>query len=495
MAELAHDPWPHQVKPDITDVAVAITRTEPRLDSRPSVAEIRQLHLDAIGAARRRIYFENQYFTSGAVADALAQRLRETDGPEVVLVSRRMESGWLEEVTMGVLRARLHRRLKEADAHGRYRAYCPYVPGLEGNCLNVHSKLMVVDDDLLCVGSANLSNRSMVQDTECNIAIEARGDTRIRSAIALLRDRLLAEHLATDPATVATEVRRQASLISAIEALKRPGRSLATLEPTVTPERDALVPDHALIDPERPIDPDEFFAQFVPKGASRPVVGRMARLGILALVLALLAIAWRWTPLREWLNLQSLLALARELQQAPFTPLAIIGGYVVAGLLVVPVTALIAVTGIVFGPLLGALYSIAGTLLSAAVTYTLGRWLGRDTVRRLAGTRVNRLSKRIARRGILAMVIVRLLPVAPFTLVNIVVGASHISLRDFLLGTLIGMTPGILATVTFVHQLAEAIRNPSPGTYVVLALLAGVLIGLALIVHRYLGGKDAAVGA
>ncbi len=488
--------WPQHTAPDITDVDIAIARTEPRFDGRPGVEEIRRLHLDAIAAARRWLFFENQYFTSATIADALAQRLREAEGPEVVLVSPRTEGGWLEEVTMGVLRARLHRRLREADAHGRYRTYCPHLPGLDGDCLNVHSKLMVMDDDLLCIGSANLSNRSMALDTECNLAIEARGDPRIGAAIAALRSRLLAEHLATDPAVVAHETQRRGSLVDAIEALRGAGRSLAPLEPAVAPEVDALVPDSALIDPERPIDPDKFFARFVPREAGRPVAGRLARLGILALALVLLAAAWRWTPLRDWLNLQSLVALAQGLKESSYTPLAVLGGYVVAGLLVVPVMALIAATGVVFGPLAGALYALAGTLLSAAVTYGVGRWLGRDTVRRLVGMRVNRLSKRIARRGILAVAIVRLLPVAPFSLVNMVVGASHISLRDFLLGTALGMTPGILATVTFVHQLAEAIRHPSPGTYAVLAALALLLIALALLLRRLIGGRnDTAVGA
>ena len=66
---------------------------------------------------------------------------------------------------MGVLRARLHRRLCQADGAGRYRMYCPQLADTGGECLNVHSKLMIADDDLLTVGSANLSNRSMGFDT------------------------------------------------------------------------------------------------------------------------------------------------------------------------------------------------------------------------------------------------------------------------------------------------------------------------------------------
>lgn len=489
----ASDPWPQDVAPDITDIDVAIARTEPAHEGHEGVYEVRQLHLDAIASAGRYLFFENQYFTSDLICNALSARLTAEDAPDVVIVSPRTQSGWLEQATMGVLRARVHRRLKQNDRHDRYRLYCPQLVGLDDGCLNVHSKVFTVDDKLVSIGSANLSNRSMAFDTECSLAIEARGSEeekqRIQAAIALMRNRLLAEHLATSPQQVEAEVRRHGRLIPAVEALQKPGRTLVPLEPVTTPELDALIPDQAMFDPERPIDPDELVAQFVPKDARRPVPRRLIGLGALAIGLALLAIAWRWTPLREWLNLASLIGLARDLERLPFTPVAVVASYVIAGLLVVPVMLLIAVTGIVFGPVQGALYAFTGALLSAAVTYALGLWLGRETVRQLLGPRINRLSRRIARRGILAMVIIRVLPVAPFTVVNVVAGASHINFRDYLLGTALGMSPGIVLTVTFVHHLAEAVRNPSMGTVAVLALVAALLIGSALGLQRLFAGK------
>jgi phospholipase D1/2 len=488
------DPWPAACVPDLTDIEVAIARTEPAFEGQPGVHEVRQLHLDAIAAAKRHLFFENQYFTSGLIADALSVRLAEADGPEVVVISPETQSGWLEKVTMGVLRARMQRRLQEVDRYGRYRLYCPSIPGLKDGCLNVHSKVFAADDELFSVGSANLSNRSMALDTECNLVIEARGNcakkARIREGIARLRNRLLAEHLDTPVAAVDRELAHRDSLIGAVEALRHPGRSLQSCNPVVAPELDALIPEQALFDPERPIDPDELVAQLVPADAREPAPRRLIVLGALAIALAALAIAWRWTPVREWVNLASLVTIARSLENLPLTPLAIAFGYVVAGLAMVPVMLLIAVTGIVFGPVLGAAYAIAGTMLSAAVTYGLGRWLGRATVHRLLGPRINRLSESVARRGILAMMVIRVLPVAPFTIVNVVAGASHIGFRDFMLGTLLGMSPGIVVTVTFIHNLAEVVRNPSVGTVTVLALVAAFLIGFALLLQRLLGRKS-----
>ncbi|MGQ0522260.1 MAG: VTT domain-containing protein [Betaproteobacteria bacterium] len=486
------DLWPADCRPEITDVDVAIARTEPPLSNKAGVYEIRQLHTDMIAAARRHLYMENQYFTSSVVGNAIAQRLAEPGGPEAVVIVPRRESGWLEETTMGVLRARLHRRLRQADAANRYRLYCPHLPDIATGCLNLHSKLLAADDELLTVGSANLSNRSMGFDTECNLVLEAAGDQRVRSAIAAIRNRLLAEHLGSDPDRVSAELARRCSLIETIEALRTAGRTLEPLEPAVTADIDALVPAEAVIDPERPVDPDELVAELVPPEESRPTANRIVRIAVLMLVLAGLAAAWRWTPLRDWLDLGLLVALVDKLEGlGPFTPLAVVMAYVIAGLLVMPVLLLIGVTGIVFGPVLGAAYALAGAVASAAVTYGIGRRLGRDTVRRLAGARLNRISKLLAQRGILAMAVVRMLPIAPFTIVNVVAGASHIGLRDFLFGTIIGMLPGILATVVFVDRIIEALRNPGTGTLVSLALVAAALVGLALVFRRRLAGLGA----
>ncbi len=170
----------------------------------------------------------------------------------------------------------------------------------------------------------------------------------------------------------------------------------------------------------------------------------------------------------------------------PLAPVIVALAFVAGGFLVVPVMLLIGVTAMVFGPLEGTLYSFTGALLSASVVYALGRSLGRDAVRRLAGHRLNELSRRLARRGLLAVVLVRVLPVAPFSMINVVAGASHIGWRDFLLGTAIGLAPGIIMTSAFVDRAVAAMRHPSPATF---ALLTGVVCaigGIAWLVRRKL---------
>ncbi|MGO4304333.1 VTT domain-containing protein [Cupriavidus sp. RAF12] len=468
----AGDAWPDAVQPDLTDARVGISRTAPACDDEPAVSEIRALYEDAIGAARDDIYLENQYFSSGLIADALAERLREPDGPDIALVSRRTESGWLEEASMGVLRARICRQLREADTHGRFQLYCPHVPNLGDACVNVHSKVMVVDDRLLTIGSANLSNRSFGLDTECNLVIECRGEARIASAIRAMRGRLLSEHLAVTPGELDTALARSDGLHAAIATLHRGGgRTLERFLPTVPEDVDAALPDASLLDPIEPIDRDEVMAEFVSHEARPRVAGRVAMVVLLVVVLAGLAFAWRYTPLREWADFRHLLALVHRVDDMPLAPVAMMAAYVVGGLVMVPVTVLIVVTVVVFGPLYGGVLALCGTVLSTAAGHTAGRLLGRNAVRRFGGRRLNRLSQQVGQHGLLAMVVLRLVPVAPFTLVNLAVGASRISLRDCLLGTAIGMTPGIIISASLVDRIAAVARNPGALTFALLALV------------------------
>ncbi|MBP0597426.1 VTT domain-containing protein [Herbaspirillum sp. LeCh32-8] len=493
--------WPQDLEPDLTDLKVAISRTEPDYEGRTGVFEVRQLYLDVISGARDFLFFENQYFTSNVLAEALGARLRDAAGPEVAVVSPRTQSGWLEQATMGALRARIHHRLKNAlSVHGdaaaaRYQMYCPRLPGLDDECLNVHSKVFAMDDRLFSVGSANMSNRSMAFDTECNLSIEVQGDApkqdEIRRAIALMRNRLLAEHLGTEPAAVAEQIAVAGSLHGAIAALRKEDeRELAPMDPRLIPELDILTQDNAVFDPERPISPDEVVDAYVPRSARKPVPRRMIGLGLLALALVAFALAWRFTPLRDWINLSSLIALARSVDKMPFTPVIVIAAFVAAGMLMVPITVLIAVAGVVFGPIYGGLYATAGVALSAALGFGLGQWLGHDALRQMLGPRINNLSRRFAQRGIAAMAVIRLLPIAPFTVVNVVAGASHLGLRDYMIGTLIGMVPGIVLTVIFSHNLAEAIRHPSPQTVLVLALVTGALMLMAFGLQKLLKPRD-----
>ncbi len=245
------DPWPDGLTVDMADVGVAIARTIPAYEDQAEVREIEALYIAAIASARRSVYLESQYFASRAIAQAIARRLDEPDGPEFVIVNPESAEGWLEEEAMGSARARLLAMLRRRDRFGRLRVYTPVTAGEQP--IYVHAKIMIVDDRLLRVGSSNLNNRSMGYDTECDLAIEANDDdARLCDAISAFRARLLAEHLGTSPDEVSAAVAKGRSLVAAIEALSGPGRSLRAFTPPEINEAEKALADHELMDPERP---------------------------------------------------------------------------------------------------------------------------------------------------------------------------------------------------------------------------------------------------
>jgi phosphatidylserine/phosphatidylglycerophosphate/cardiolipin synthase-like enzyme len=245
--------WPASLDEPLRDVEVGISRTAPPINGSTGIREVEALYLDMIAAARQSIYIENQYFTADKVGDALAARLSEPEGPEVIVVLRELSHGWLEEVTMQSLRTRLIERLRVADVHGRLRVYYPFVEGLaSGTCIDVHSKMIVIDDEIVRIGSANLANRSMGLDTECDLTIEARGREDVRAAICDLRAELLGEHLGFDRTRVRETIERTGSLRSAIDLLQRNDRTLKPVpeSPQVSSTVLSVV---SVADPEKPV--------------------------------------------------------------------------------------------------------------------------------------------------------------------------------------------------------------------------------------------------
>ncbi len=488
-----HDPWPEQVVADLEKAPVGILRTDPDFNGRRPVCEVKAFYLDAIAAAQSSIYIENQYFTALAVTEALEMRLQEEAGPEVIMVLPRQCSGWLEQGTMGVLRARMLLRLREADRYGRLQVYSPERLGLDKKVINVHAKILVVDDRLARVGSSNLNNRSMGLDSECDLVIEAGSDESLRKGIAAFRNRLLGEHLGATPQMVAAAVDTHGSLAAAVESLGGGERCLVPLQERVDEWLDELVPESALIDPEKPITLNELIEKLAPEELKiAGEKGRSRKGAVLGLVLAaslVLAALWRWTPLGEWLDVQTLAAWGSSLRHSPLAPLVVLVAFVAGGFVLVPVTLLILAAALAFGPVYGIVYGLGGALASALSTYAVGRMLGRGRVRGLAGGRLNRISRRLAKRGLLAVTAIRMVPVAPFSVVNLVAGASHIGTRDFFWGTLLGMTPGTLAIVLFEEGLVNALKDPKMGSFLMLGALIAAAVGAGWLLRRWLQRK------
>jgi phospholipase D1/2 len=209
-------------------------------------------------------------------------------------------------------------------------------------------------------------------------------------------------------------------------------------------------------------------------------VGRFAKVIAIGLFVLALVLAWRFTPLAELTRPKMIAAWLEWIAQAPAAPLIVLAIFIVAGLVVFPVTLLIAATAATFGPLLGFAYAALGAFISAAVTYGVGRWAGRQALEDVMGPRLNRIRRSIARRGVVTVATVRMVPIAPFTLVNLVAGASRIPLTDYMLGTVFGMLPGLVLMSALGYQILSILTQPTllNVTLFVLAVVAWIAVSL-----------------
>ncbi len=478
--------WPSTLQASVADVEVAIARTEPAIDARPGVREIETLYVDMIAAAKRSIYIENQYFTAEKIGAALERRLAEADGPEIIVVVRELSHGWLEELTMQTLRMRLIKKLREADRHGRLRVLYPFIAGLtEGTCIDVHSKMMIVDDEYVRIGSANVANRSMGFDTECDLAIHADRDD-IAAAIRKLRCELLAEHLGSTPEEVQRQVERTGSLRGAIAALHRDDRTLRPVEVSedVSPAVLSMI---SVADPERPVELGSLIKLLSPEIEPTPAASqKWWKLAAAVALLAGLTAMWKLTPLSYWLEAERITSWAREFGDRPWAPVLVMLAYTPACILMFPRPVITLFAVVAFGPWLGFVYAMLGIEFAAWLTYVAGMRFSRATVRRVAGRNLNRIIDVMRRRGLIAMTALRLVPLAPFSVEGVVAGAVRIKLWHFMVGTAIGLLPGTLAATILSDQLQAALKDPGEVNYWLIAA-ALLLVALATwFVRRWL---------
>lgn len=474
------DPWPVDIAVDMTGVRAGIARTVPAYKAKSEIREAERLYIDAITAAQKYIYIENQYLTAVKIADVLAKRLTEKNGPEIIIILPYRCSGWLEESTMGALRAGVLKKLVAADSHKRLRVYYPVNGRSPERHVHVHAKVLIVDDKLVRVGSSNLSNRSMGLDTECDLACESEGTKAAEEKIALFRNRLLSEHLGIKTEAFAKAIARQGSLIKAVEACA--GNQDRTLQPLYAKASEwveTIAPDPSLIDPEQPIETEPFIREIAPNETTTNGFAIKTLLVLISTVLISLALLWQFLIYKGAFNPNILLQWAARIPDMSSAPLFVMAAFTIGVIIMIPVTVLIAATVLLFEPVQGFSYALTGCLISAAVTYGLGNRLGRHVMRRIAGTKVNRISRRLSKRGVLTIVIARNIPLVHYSLANMLAGASRIRFRDFIIGTALGMTPLIFALTLFSDGIKKAFHDPQPANIITVIIVA-IVIGLTV---------------
>jgi uncharacterized membrane protein YdjX (TVP38/TMEM64 family) len=221
----------------------------------------------------------------------------------------------------------------------------------------------------------------------------------------------------------------------------------------------------------------------------------LTRLLALFVLAALVVLIWRWSPLVERAGPEEIDRLLDRVSGSQFAGLLVVGAYLLGSLIVFPVTALIAATGVAFGPWEGLIWASVATLVAAIANYYLVRLLPQAFVDRWIGRWTRRMGSRFQRDGIVAIMIARNVPFAPFTLVNVVGGLADIRFRDYLIGTILGMGPTILALTILGDRLRGAWESPTIQNAVLLLLaIAGwfaVALGLQAISNRWASSRAA----
>lgn len=469
------DVWPDSVTPDFTDVQIGISRTEPR--GRRAIREVENLFLDSIDAAERTIYIENQFLTSETIAKRIARRMRQKKALETLIVAPSKPESWIEARTMRNGRIRFKSILEKAAVGDRWRMVHPQVTS-EGKTADtmIHSKVMVIDDRFLRVGSANLNQRSMGADTECDLSIEAANPAE-REAILRIRNQLLAEHCGANARDVEAMLEDTGSLIAVADHLSQNGHCLRAIDDGAPDPGEIAATIEAVADPAHPLSLGEMFTSLFGRLAA---FSSLAAISIAVIVLTGLVAAWNYSALADYTDPQAVQRIFKDIAASPFGPLIVLVIFLAGGLVAFPVTVLIAATAATFGPWLGFLYAASGALASALLTYGIGAVLGREVLRKWMGPRLTRIRQKIVKQGVLAIAAIRMVPVAPFTLVNMVAGASGIKLIDFTAGTLLGLLPGLILMSALGAQIARIVTAPTAFEVALFALCIAAWIGLSV---------------
>lgn len=454
------DRWPSHVDADMQDIDVAISLTSPRPYSEERAPEpARQceaLFLDSIAAARHAIYVESQYFTNAHLADRLAARLQEPDGPEVVVVTPWEVHGWLEQNTIGPFREQVCRRLIAADRHNRLRIVYPVASRARDLATFVHSKVMVVDDWFARIGSANFNYRSMGVDTECDVAVDAGDDARAREGVHRIRNRLLGEHLGLRPDDVAGELARAGSMAALIDAHEHEDRTLALIELPPTPSPEPSEALRAAVDPDEPIGFGPEVDRLIP-AVEVAEGGNPLRLWILptCVLAAALIVAWGSGafPQPELRSVQGTIA------ELPLT--AFIVAFVIAGVALIPLELVAIAMGLLLGLASGVLVVAGGSIIAASIGYIAGRFLGPNRLSRWMSRASFRKGRQLGAMGAKGVALLRLSALMPAAAAHLLCGAGRVPFGAYMAGTAFGLLPSLVVLTAIGALLRRTLIEPS----------------------------------
>lgn len=483
-----HTPtWPDSDPPDFRDIRVAIARTLPPIRPHPAAEEVIKSLLAQIAVAEEFIYIENQFLASGEIADAINRRMQEAPKLRVLLVSCWKPQGTMERKAMWGGRVRFRKRIeKNGMAHRVAMAHPVSTENGHVAPVRIHSKLMIVDDKFLHIGSSNLNNRSMGMDTECDVTlIASRPEHRFK--IAAVRNDLIREHTGFAEERIADIIREGERVSLFLQEKSGSRQHLWAIDDSMYAKEMFVDMAILLADPRRPPIaahltrfPNFFRIRGLHTG--RRIWAAIA--AVLVLALFLLPAIWSAADLKDLVNPQNVTDWIKGLDDTPWAPLWIMGAFILGGLVFFPLTVLSTAVILAFTGIKGLVYAMLGALASGTVGYMIGRMMGRDRVQRMFPSS-RKTFKKIRMTGVIGVTVLRTLPIAPFTLVNLLMGVINMPLWVFWAGTFLGLLPGKVMLALFGTSLKEVFTNPSAPAIAKAVLFLAAWLGVILLCHRF----------
>jgi uncharacterized membrane protein YdjX (TVP38/TMEM64 family) len=212
---------------------------------------------------------------------------------------------------------------------------------------------------------------------------------------------------------------------------------------------------------------------------------------ILAAVIVGVGLLWKLTPLADFIQPTKLAAQLASFGRSPWGPFAMVLVYLIGGFVMMPLLALLAATALIFEPVTAILVALTGALLNAASVYFVGARLVRERAERSFGKAIGRVRNALQSRGVIAVAMIRMAPVAPFSLVNVAAGSIGIPFRDYLFGTFLGLAPGTVLICVFGGELKDLLRDPSPARVITVLAIAAAWIVLSLVIQRFVSRRNA----
>ena len=221
----------------------------------------------------------------------------------------------------------------------------------------------------------------------------------------------------------------------------------------------------------------------------RPAWGKIA---LAVLVIGAFAAAWRYTALADLLTPDEIRQWSRAARDTRWAPFVMIAAYTPAALLMFPRPVLTLVAVIAFGSWRGTAYAIAGITGAALATYWAGRLMRYDTVRRLAGDKLDPAVKVLRAHGVLGTFALNMVPVPPFAVQGAIAGAARVNAWHYALGSFLGALPTALAWTVFGKQIASALEDHSEISYWLLIAVIVLMVALTYAVRRWFAKQTSA---